>query len=46
MDKVQEKQIEADLPVRETRRNFLGKSALLGLTGALGLAGCKEDGAA
>jgi nitrous-oxide reductase len=43
MDKVQKTQVEADLPVvRETRRNFLGKSALLGLTGALGLAGCKE----
>lgn len=33
-------------PTPNTRRNFLGKSALLGLTGAgmsLGLAGCKDD---
>ncbi len=36
---------EQDLPKLEQRRNFLGKSALLGLSGAglaLGLAGCKE----
>ena len=43
------KKIDADaVPQRPTRRNFLGKSALLGLTGAgltLGLAGCKEDAA-
>jgi nitrous-oxide reductase len=37
---------EEDLPRLETRRNFLSKSALLGLATAgvsLGLAGCKKD---
>ena len=37
---------DQDAPQQETRRNFLGKGALLGLATAgasLGLAGCKED---
>lgn len=41
--------IERGTPVQETRRNFLGKSALFGLAGAsvsLGLAGCKDEGSA
>jgi nitrous-oxide reductase len=39
-------QMDEDVLKLEKRRSFLGKSALLGLTGAgmsLGLAGCKED---
>jgi nitrous-oxide reductase len=40
---------EQVLPQQEQRRNFLSKSALLGLSGAglaLGLAGCKEEASA
>jgi len=49
MDKSKKANTDQDLPQQETRRNFLGKSALLGLAGAgvsLGLAGCKEDATA
>ena len=49
MDKVTQKQIEDGLAQPATRRSFLGKSALLGLTGAgvsFGLAACKENGGA
>jgi nitrous-oxide reductase len=49
MSKNEKTKPDADLPRLETRRNFLSKSALLGLAGAgvsLGLAGCKEDKAA
>jgi nitrous-oxide reductase len=44
--KIQPEQV---LPQQEQRRNFLSKSALLGLSGAglaLGLAGCKEEASA
>ena len=47
MAKVPKNPIDGEL--RETRRNFLGKTALLGLTGAgmtLGLGGCKDDAVA
>jgi len=49
MDKSKKSKTDQDSPQQETRRNFLGKSALLGLAGAgvsLGLAGCKEDATA
>ncbi|MBJ7310364.1 TAT-dependent nitrous-oxide reductase [Rugamonas sp. CCM 8940] len=49
MDKVTQQQIEDGLAQPATRRSFLGKSALLGLTGAgvsFGLAACKENGGA
>ncbi|HTN67369.1 MAG TPA: TAT-dependent nitrous-oxide reductase [Burkholderiaceae bacterium] len=42
------KNLEQDLPKLEQRRSFLGKSALLGLSGAglaFGVAGCKDDAA-
>ena len=38
--------LEADLPTQDGRRQFLGKSALMGLAGAavtLGVAGCREE---
>lgn len=47
MDSTKKTTIDADLPQLGGRRNFLGKSALMGLAGAgvsLGLAGCKEEG--
>ena len=46
MDQVPKKPIDDESPQRGARRNFLSKTALLGLTGAgmsLGLAGCKDD---
>ena len=49
MKSVEKKQLDKDLSMGKSRRNFLGKSALLGLTGAgvsLGLAGCKDESAA
>jgi nitrous-oxide reductase len=48
MDSTKKTTMDADLPKPGGRRNFLGKSALMGLAGAgvsLGLAGCKEDAA-
>ena len=49
MDNTKKTPNDADLPKLDARRKFLGKSALMGLAGAgvtLGLAGCKEEGAA
>ena len=48
MDSSKKTKTTQDAPQQENRRNFLGKSALLGLAGAgvsLGLAGCKEEAA-
>ena len=49
MTEVKKNRLDEDLLKANGRRNFLGKSALLGLTGAgvsLGLAGCKDEIAA
>lgn len=46
MDNVKKKIVVEDAPKAGNRRNFLGRSALLGLAGAgvsLGLSGCKEE---
>jgi hypothetical protein len=46
MGKAPKNQINDDLPQPQNRRNFLSKTALLGLSGvavSLGLAGCKKD---
>ncbi|MDL2357513.1 MAG: TAT-dependent nitrous-oxide reductase, partial [Pseudomonadota bacterium] len=49
MDSTKKPTTDAALPPVPARRNFLGRGALIGLAGAgvsLGLAGCKEEGAA
>ncbi|WP_136417238.1 TAT-dependent nitrous-oxide reductase [Herbaspirillum sp. ST 5-3] len=46
MDKAKKTKLNNDLPEQNTRRRFLGQSALLGLAGAGVLAGCKEEPAA
>ncbi|HJV82779.1 TAT-dependent nitrous-oxide reductase [Noviherbaspirillum sp.] len=43
MDKAKKTKLNKDLPEQNTRRRFLGQSALLGLAGAGVLAGCKEE---